>query len=219
VHDDLYHDWNTQSSSQWDGFRHVGHIDHGHYSGIPDEEHGVHHWAARGIVGRAVLADVDRWRTAQGRPLAQGTGDAISVDDLLSCLADQGTAVETGDVLLVRTGYLTWYRSLDRAGRDEHAGSPKTPGLTGTDLPGALWDLHVSALAADNPAVEPIPPGEPFLHTIILPLLGVPLGELWDLDALADDCAATRTYDAFLTSAPLNMPAGVATPPNAIAIR
>ena len=60
---------------------------------------------------------------------------------------------------------------------------------------------------------------KPFLHTIILPLLGVPLGELWDLDALADDCAATGTYDAFLTSAPLNMPAGVATPPNAIAIR
>ena len=27
------------------------------------------------------------------------------------------------------------------------------------------------------------------------------------------------TYDAFLTSAPLNMPAGVGTPPNAIAIR
>jgi hypothetical protein len=219
VHDDLYHDWNTQSSSQWDGFRHVGHIVHGHYGGVPDEEHGVAHWATRGIVGRAVLADVDRWRTAQGRPLAQGTADAISVDDLLSCLADQGTAVETGDVLLARTGYLTWYRSLDHAGRDEHAASPETPGLTGADLPGALWDLHVSALAADNPAVEPIPPGDPFLHTIILPLLGVPLGELWDLDALADDCAATGTYDAFLTSAPLNMPAGVATPPNAIAIR
>ena len=66
VHDDLYHDWNTQSSSQWDGFRHVGHIEHGHYGGVPDEEHGVHHWAARGIVGRAVLADVDRWRDGPG---------------------------------------------------------------------------------------------------------------------------------------------------------
>ena len=54
---------------------------------------------------------------------------------------------------------------------------------------------------------------------MLLPLLGIPLGELWDLDALADDCAADRTYDAFLTSAPLNMPAGVGTPPNAIAIR
>ena len=100
VHDDLYHDWNTQSSSQWDGFRHLGHRDHGHYGGVADEEHGVHHWAARGIVGRAVLADVDRWRAAQGRPLRRASADAITADDLLSCLADQGTAVETGDVLL-----------------------------------------------------------------------------------------------------------------------
>ena len=52
-----------------------------------------------------------------------------------------------------------------------------------------------------------------------LPLLGLPLGELWDLDALADDCAAARTYDCFFTSAPLNMPNGVASPPNAIAVR
>ena len=52
-----------------------------------------------------------------------------------------------------------------------------------------------------------------------LQLFGLPLGELWDLDALVDDCAAAATYDAFFTSAPLNMPGGVATPPNAIAIR
>ena len=50
-------------------------------------------------------------------------------------------------------------------------------------------------------------------------LLGIPLGELWDLDALADDCSAARTYDCFFTSAPLNMPNGVASPPNAIAVR
>ena len=95
-------------------------------------------------------------------------------------------------MLLVRTGYLTWYRSLDRAGREAHAASPQTPGLAGGDVPGALWDLHVSAIASDNPAVEVIPPGRPFLHAMLLPLLGLPLGELWDLDALADDCARRR---------------------------
>jgi hypothetical protein len=219
VHDDIYHGWNTQASSQWDGFRHMGHREHGHYGGVPDAEHGVHHWAARGIVGRAVLADVDRWRAAVGRPLRQGEADAITADDLRGCLDAQGTPVEAGDVLLVRTGYVTWYRSLDRAGREEHAAQPATPGLSGADVPAALWDLHVSALASDNPAVEVIPPIGPFLHPSLLPLLGLPLGELWDLDALAVDCAADGTYDAFFTSAPLNMPGGVATPPNAVAIR
>ena len=115
VHDDIYHGWNTQSSSQWDGFRHMGHREHGHYGGVADEDHGVHHWAARGIVGGAVLADVDRWRTSQDRPLRQGEADVITAADLLVCLADQGTPLEAGDVLLLRTGYVTWYRSLDRA--------------------------------------------------------------------------------------------------------
>ncbi|HEX5587683.1 MAG TPA: cyclase family protein, partial [Acidimicrobiia bacterium] len=54
-HDDLLHGWNTQSSSQWDGFRHFAHPKHGHYGGVPDEEHGMHHWSARGLAGRCVL--------------------------------------------------------------------------------------------------------------------------------------------------------------------
>ena len=109
-HDDLYHDWNTQSSAQWDGFRHFAHRDHGHYGGVPDQEHGIHFWAERGIVGRAVLVDVARWREQMGRPIEQGTTDPITTDDLTACLAAQGTTVETGDIILMRTGWMTWYR-------------------------------------------------------------------------------------------------------------
>jgi Putative cyclase len=218
-HDDLLHEWNTQSSSQWDGFRHIGTPELGHYGGVPDEEHGMHHWAARGIVGRAVLADLARWRAGQGRALRQGERDPISGDELLACLADQGTPVEVGDVLLLRTGWLEWYRTLDPAGRAAHAETAASPGLAGLDAVAAVWDLHVSAIAADNPAVEAWPPTPTFLHHHFLPRLGIPLGELWDLDALADDCAADGTYDCFFTSAPLFVPAGVASPPNAIAVR
>ena len=35
-HDDVLHRWNTQSSSQWDGFRHVKNVPNGLYDGIPD---------------------------------------------------------------------------------------------------------------------------------------------------------------------------------------
>jgi hypothetical protein len=65
-HDDELSGWNTQSSSQWDGFRHMRHPVYGHYNGVADEEHGIHHWARRGIVGRAVLVDVARWRESVG---------------------------------------------------------------------------------------------------------------------------------------------------------
>jgi hypothetical protein len=53
----------------------------------------------------------------------------------------------------------------------------------------------------------------------LLPLLGLPLGELWDLDALAADCVADGVYACFFTSAPLNLESGVASPPNALAIK
>ena len=52
-HDDVLHGWNTQSSSQWDGFRHIRNhaavADEpgtGHYGAVPDGDHGIHHWGA-----------------------------------------------------------------------------------------------------------------------------------------------------------------------------
>lgn len=225
-HDDLLHEWNTQSSSQWDGFRHIAHDEHGFYGGVADEAHGIHHWARRGIAGRGVLVDIGRWREAQGRPLDCGAADVITPDDVLACIADQGTEVRTGDVLLLRTGWVAWYRSRDRRARDELARALSAPGLApGEATSRMLWDLHVAAIAADNPALEVWPRSDPgrgpdaFAHTSLLPLLGLPIGELWDLDALASDCAADGTYDCFITSAPLNVSGGVASPPNALAIR
>ena len=237
-HDDLLHSWNTQSSSQWDGFRHIGHPVHGHYGGVADEDHGMHHWAARGLAGRAIVADVGRWRAAEGRPLAYDEPDPIEPDDVVACLAAQGTTVEDGDVLLLRTGWLGWYRTLDDDTRRGMATEFASPGLRpGIPTAAMLWDLHVSAVAADNPALELWPVGslaegdwraavrddrsrtpEFFVHTALLPLLGLPIGELFDLDALAEACAAEGRHEAFFTSAPLRVHAGVASPPNALAI-
>ena len=236
-HDDVL-SFNTQSSSQWDGFRHVG-SHHGFYNGVADGDHGMHHWAKRGIAGRAVLADVARWRESDGRPIDGSASDVIETSDIEATLEAQGSRIEDGDVLLIRTGWLTWYRSLDHEGRAALPSALKAPGIRpGLDTVRWLWNAHVSALAADNPAVEVWPLGggldrdqiramradpdrapEVFVHTALLPLLGLPLGELWDLDALADDCAADGVYEFLFTSAPLNVRAGVASPPNALAIK
>jgi hypothetical protein len=220
--DDVYNEWNTQSSAQWDGFRHYPHPEHGPYGGIADEAHGVDAWAERGIVGRGLLVDVDRWRTSVGRPLQQGTPDDITAADLRDAIAAQGTEPQVGDILLLRTGWLTWYRGLDEGGRVAAAEGHgmAAPGLAGMDAVALVWDLHVSALCADNPAVEAVPLRRPnALHDQLLPLLGIPLGEMWDLDALAADCAADGTYDCFVAAVPLRMPQGIASPPNAVAVR
>ena len=201
----------------------------------------MHHWASRGLVGRAVLVDVGRWRAAEGRPLEMDQPDAITPDDILGTLEAQGTTIEPGDVLLMRTGWVGWYSSLDMDTRTRMSDRTQmaAPGLPpGEATARFLWDLHIAAIGADNPAVEIWPPGalldpavvveigadpsrmhETFVHTLLLPMLGIPLGEMWNLEPLADDCASDGRYECFFSSAPLNLPAGVASPPNALAIK
>ena len=67
-------------------------------------------------------------------------------------------------------------------------------------------------------AVESLPPSAHPLHPHLLNRLGIPIGELWDLDALADACAADGVYDFMLTSAPMRLRHGVASPPHAFAV-
>jgi hypothetical protein len=240
-HDEHIGNWNTQSSSQWDGFRHIKHPVHGFYNGVPDEEHGIHHWAKKGIAGRGVLADVARWRQEQGRPIEPNTTDPIDAADLKATLEAQKVKVEEGDVLLVHTGWLGWYKSTDDETRKAYneSGHPTCGLRPGEEMWRLLWDLHISAIGADVPAVEAWPPAsfiepdefqrilggdrsrmdEIFMHIRLLPLLGIPLGEFFDLGALAADCAADGTYEFLFTSAPLNLHAGVASPPNALCIK
>jgi kynurenine formamidase len=238
-HDDQLDNWNTQASTQWDGFRHIPHPVHRFYGGLDEKEHGIDHWAERGLVGRGVLADVARWLEADGRPLTYDKPEAIEPDDVLRCLAEQGVEVEPGDVLMIRTGWLGWYLERSAEVRAEMAKEHANPGLRpGVKTAQILWDLHIAAVAADNPALEVWPPGalaspeemqaaftdrektpEVFVHTALLPLLGMPIGEFFVLDALAEDCAADGRYTCMFTSAPLHLRRGVASPPNALAIK
>jgi hypothetical protein len=247
-HDDVLDRFNPQSSSQWDGFRHIGlHTSMGipesgleaaygtdvHYNGLPSERHGVDHWARAGIVGRGVLIDIARGRIREGRPLRLDMPEDVSVANLQVMLSAEAVTLEPGDILLLHFGWVEWYESLDQSMRDK-IGSvriPRSPGLrAGREMTRFLWDSHVAAIASDTPYVEvaPIGPGLSeeeratrfaFLHSQLLPLLGIPLGEMWDLSRLAADCASDGVYEFFLTSAPINVRGGVGSPPNAIAIK
>jgi hypothetical protein len=162
-----------------------------------------------------VVVDAGRHRT-----LRCDAADPITPADLLGCIDAQGTPFEAGDVLLLRTGWVGWYRGLDEGARAALPAALAAPGLEASEeMVRTIWDLHPAAIAADNPAVEVWPPSGTFMHRSLLPLLGIPLGELWDLEALAADCAADGTYDCLLTSAPLNVRGGVGSPPNALALR
>ncbi|MFC0531464.1 cyclase family protein [Phytohabitans kaempferiae] len=236
-HEFFTHDRNTwddrldaffpQGSSQWDGFRHVRAREFGFFGGVtaaPSRDRswlGIDVWARRGIVGRGVLLDVAAHLLGSGDDLPCDVERAITPELLRQVAAAQGVEVRHGDLLLVRTGWPRKYAQLTPQRRAELAAAPAFPGLhAGEQTARLLWNWHVSALITDLPAVEPAP-GDPAvgsLHRRLLPLLGIPLGELFDLEALSGRCREFGSYTFLFTSAPINLPGGCGSPANALAI-
>jgi hypothetical protein len=56
------------------------------------------------------------------------------------------------------------------------------------------------------------------LHSILLAGWGTPIGELFDLEALAEVCQRRKRWTFFFTSVPPNYKGVVASPPNAMAL-
>jgi len=232
--EDVYDGFYPQASSQWDALAHIKHPQHGFYNGRtraeitgrPGSRIGIDQWARRGIVGRFVLADIERYRTASGRPIQAGESDPIGVDDLEACLAWEGTSLEVGDILLIRFGWIGWYEQADAqtramlAATELFAAAGLAPDLS---MAAWLWDRGIAAVVADNPALEVMPFDESsedgYLHYRLIPLLGMAVGELFALDELAADCAADGIYAGMFTAAPLNKTGGSGSPANAIAIK
>lgn len=225
--DDRLDGYYPQSSSQWDAFRHIRAREHGFFggwTGDPIDEPdrlGIDHWAGRGIVGRGVLLDVEAHLRARGEDLACDREYGIPADLLVEVARTQGTEVRPGDVLAVRTGWPARYAQLPRERREQLSAQPTFPGLhAGEPTARLLWNWHVAALVSDCPAIEPAP-GDPrigSLHRRLLPLLGIPLGELFDLEGLAAHCHRTGAYTFLFTAAPLHVPGGVGSPGNALAV-
>ncbi len=229
--DDYLDNFYLQASSQWDALSHICHLRYGFYNGVRPEEVtgqvggklGIEHWAARGIAGRAVLIDVARYLEAQGQTLDPKQRFAIDPTLLEAVLQAQRVTLQGGDILLVRTGWLAHYLQASPAERRTYNPEKGCPGLTAVEEMAAyLWDHRVAAVAADNPAVEAMPASREtggFLHTRLIALLGMALGEMWYLEDLAADCAADGVYECFLTSVPLHLRGGVGSPPNALALK
>lgn len=209
-----------QCATQWDSLAHV-HYDGWLYNGFPAAtttpagaaRNGIDK-VGPGIAARGVLLDLAR--AAGVARLAPGT--AIQPADLDAAARAQGVRVERGDVLLIRTGHLSVFtRDGNRLGYMR-----MMPGL---GIACAAW-LHahqIAAIASDTSSVEVIPfedPNSPLpLHLVCLRDMGLTLGEMFDLESLADDCAADGVWEFFFTAAPLRITGGVGSPINPLAIK
>ena len=232
--DDRIDGFFPQFTSQWDGLRHIRFRQHGFWGGRQDEdldvkgELGIEHWSRRGVIGRGVLLDFQGFQERRGKSHKPNEHFALTPALLDEIAAEQRVELRAGDILIIRTGWLEWFLKLSAEERLRLQGTLSlekdalaSPGLDPRQPTAAwLWDHRIAAVAADNPAVEALPVDKQhgFLHYRLIPLLGLPLGEMWLVHELASACAEMRRYDFLLMSAVMDIPKGVGSPANAYAV-
>jgi kynurenine formamidase len=208
-----------QSGTQWDSLAHIL-FENKMYNGYPAERvtsKGATRnditQAADRTVGRGVLLDVARFKGVA----ALEAGYAITADDLAGCAQAQGVEVGRGDFVMVRTGQLE-----ERRGNwGDYAGGP-APGLGFASIPWVA-QTEIAGLATDTWGMEVLPNETPDvfqpLHIVLLVGMGLYVGEIFDLQALADDCAQDGQYDFFFCAPPLPFSRAVGSPVNPIAVK
>jgi kynurenine formamidase len=209
-----------QSATHWDSLCHIfhkGRMFNGHPASLCNsqgsERNGLEHLTGR-LVGRGVLLDVPR---IKGVPWLED-GYAITSEDLDAAAEHARCEVGPGDILLLRTGKLARSRA---EGWGTYAGGD-APGLSFFTL-GWLRDRDVAAVAADTWGVE-VRPNEfpesfqPF-HIPAIVYMGLLLGEMFDLERLAEACAADGRYSMLVCASPLPFVGTAGGPPGPVAIR
>jgi kynurenine formamidase len=205
-----------QSTTQVDGLAHAGSHDvlyNGYWAGVVNSSQGARRLgldhASEGFSGRGVLLDV---ASHLGVDALDG-GFAIDAALLDATSAAQGVEIGTGDIVLVRTGFLNCFIE---EGLPHGAGQP---GLA-DDTVDWLYEHDVVMVGADNEAVQMVAPaGERTsmrFHVKAIRDLGLYLAEILDLDALATDCKTDGVYEGFFVASLLPVAYSVGSPINPI---
>ena len=120
---------------------------------------------------------------------------------------------------MVRTGQME--RRLAGGGWGGYAGGD-APGLS---FETAEW-IHrkeIAAICSDTWGCEVRPnetdeASQPW-HWVVIPMIGITMGEIFYLKDLADDCAQDRVYEFFFCAPPLPITGAVGSPINPQAIK
>jgi kynurenine formamidase len=211
-----------QCATQWDALAHIYH-EGKMYNGYGTEavnSTGANKNSITNVkdkmVSRGVLLDIAR---AKGKPWLD-VSEPIGKDELELAAERQGVEVGEGDIVLVRTGRLGYVRQQGRWG-DEYAGGP-APGLAISSAE-FFCERHIAAVATDTWGIEVLPNETPDvfqpLHIILLVNAGIHIGEMFDLEALADDCAEDGQWDFMFVAPPLTVTGSVGSAINPQAIK
>ena len=210
-----------QCGTQWDALSHCfldGKLYNGYDANLVSsggaKKNGMEKMA-RGVIARGVLLDLPRVKGVEW--LEPGYG--ITPEDLDAAVTAHGVSVGAGDALLVRTGQMAMCRA--RGGWGDYAGGD-APGLSFKSA-GWLHDHQLAAIATDTWGMEvrpnEIPDTYQPLHQVLIPNMGLLVGEIFALDELAADCAKDRVYEFLFVAPPLPITGAVGSPINPLAVK
>jgi kynurenine formamidase len=211
----------VQSATHWDALGHIFYEEK-MYNGFDAREVdsnglgklGIEH-SRNKMTGRGVLLDIARFKGVEW--LEDGYG--ISNDELDKCAKAQNVAIGRGDFVILRTG------QMERCLKQQKWG-----GYAGGDAPGVKFEncywcqeKAVAAICSDTWGVEVRPNetkevNQPW-HWVVIPAMGLTMGEMFYLKDLAEDCAADSVYEFFFCGPPLVITGGTGSPINPQAIK
>lgn len=210
-----------QCGTQWDALGHIFFDDkmwNGYDARLVDtngaQKNGIEKAKAR-MFGRGILLDVARHYGVSHFE----DGTAITIDDLEATAAAQGTEIRRGDFVIVRTGQM-----------EQRLACGEWGGYAGGDAPGLAFEtaewIHAKEIAAictdtwgcevrpneTNDATQP-------WHWVVIPMIGITMGEIFYVKDLAEDCAADRVYEFLFCAPPLPITGAVGSPINPMAVK
>ena len=210
-----------QCSTQWDALAHIF-LDDKMYNGYDAGEVTVQGAAKLGIehvrdkmVGRGVLLDIARFKGVD----SLADGEKITNADLEQCAAQQDVEIRKGDFVIIRTGQ-----------QERCLAEQDWTGYAGGDAPGLAFETahwikqkDIAAICADTWGCEVRPnetdeANQPW-HWVVIPAIGISMGEIFYVKELAEDCANDKVYEFFFVAPPLHLPGGAGSPINPQAIK
>lgn len=210
-----------QCGTQWDALGHIFYGDkmwNGYEATLVDSngarKNGIEKTKNR-MAGRGVLLDVARYCGTD----CLEDGMAITSDDLEATAEAQGVKIRRGDFVIVRTGQM-----------EQRLAAGEWGGYAGGEAPGLAFEtaewIHrkeIAAICTDTWGCEVRPnetdeASQPW-HWVVIPMIGITMGEIFYVKELADDCARDRVYEFFFCAPPLPITGAVGSPINPQAIK
>lgn len=209
-----------QVGTQWDSLAHVGYgglLYNGVAASMVNHRSGARRNSfdkvVTRLISRGVLLDIARLHGVDRLDVSY----EITGEDLSAAEERQGICVEGGDILLVRTGVMQWFLEGD---------APRFMGdQSGLGIGCARWlrERDVAAVALDNAFCE-VTPSRIFgaripFHQVAIRDIGLMLGEMFNLEELARDCAEDGVWTFQFCGAGLKITGAVGSPVTPMAIK